>query len=212
MRYIAHWWRCVAAVALVAVVVTLAPRPDVANATHHGSGGTTVGAGNGQVNASFMAGFYRGADSENTILFIVNPNARSDLADMDVLVLVYDDEENDIGCRLVNLSANDVGIVDIDVAFSIADGDFGSVLLVPNKSDDFFLSENKNPTKGVTAFIRQTVNGIDTHTRGDTRFVPVKLDSKAEDKIRADFTAGTCESATVDRPKTKNPAPSKKKP
>lgn len=200
LKRLGRWWYALP-LGLLALAVVLVQGAGLAQATHQATGGAK-----GQVNAQFMVGFYtKGGwtagpfsgldDSEETLLYIVNHSARSGGVDTDVLILLYNQEEDPQGCGVAHLTPNDVAVIDLENEFSI--GDFGVVKLVATKSPDQFIEDNANDvrergaSRGIIAFLRQVKNADlpddPGKTRAQTRLVSVELNGDEEDRIRDDF-------------------------
>lgn len=136
---------------------------------------------NGLVNAPFMIGYVDFNGGGEGVIYVVNPLSRD--FDLDVLLFLYDSEGNPQDCGVINLIRNDTAAV------LVSGADFASFALVVIKSDDDFLDGDggDNERKGVVAYIRHTDGGADGLTIGSAQAVPISLQGRMRDQLRADF-------------------------
>jgi len=190
------WWRVALGLALTALLGVAIPVAHLAQAA-------TVDSSNqiGQVNALFLAGFYRHSDDETAELTIINPNSRKDGDSVDALVVLYGDGASILGCGLFTLKPNEsTDPIDLDQVVQDSGGSgldaFGSVLVIITQSDDDFIGTVSTSTKkkksknngasaerGAVAYVSQTDGSF---TLSQVRLWPFDLDSTEVSKLRTD--------------------------
>ncbi|MCC7103544.1 MAG: hypothetical protein IT307_00240 [Chloroflexi bacterium] len=169
------------AVSTIGGLVPAAPAAEAASK----SSSSTSNAQNGQVNAEYMVGFAEnfGGNTEYQ-LYIQNPLARD--YDMDVMIFVYNREQQPQDCGIVHLLRNATSVVSV-----IPDaGEFGAIALVALRQDDTFITGPKkgdNERKGIIAYLRPTDGDASAATQGFAQMVPLTLTGKMRDNLRLDF-------------------------